>query len=109
MIYVAPLVVAAAVLGVGLYLMIAAHSVRRESDRTIQRLLAAHGSERASLLAYARDLNNRIMELAGVPHLEDVPRRELVVEDPWGEHTDPNVEGYVPTPNGEIDLEASVS
>jgi hypothetical protein len=76
--------------GVGLYLMISAHRVRQESDRTLQRALAEHARERASLLTYARDLNNRVMDLAGRTWERPLePHRELVVADPFGVDVNP--------------------
>lgn len=80
------LIAALIVLGVGVYLMLAAHDVRRESDRTIQRLLAEHGRER-------RDLMNRLMFLADKTY-EAPPSQEteLKIPDLWGDGVDVNVD-----------------
>jgi len=88
------LFVAAAGLGLGLYLMIAAHGVRRESDRTLQRALADAARERAELAGEREMLLDRMMQLSGHRYLDPAENghRELTIPDPWGAGVDPNVE-----------------
>lgn len=98
------MIAALAVLLVGLYMAAAAHRIRREADRQVQRtiadanaqrthLIADAATERAKLLDQQRDLQERLMHLVDRPF--EGPRRaprELVIPDPWGDDVDPNPE-----------------
>lgn len=79
------LVAAGVVLGVGLYLMHSAHSVRRESDRTISRLVEASERER-------RELHDRYMHALGRTFNPPPPGETPPYEDLFKD-IDVNVEG----------------
>ncbi len=98
MILLAAAALAAAALGLALYLMNAAHGVRREADRTLQRVLAEQAVERREWADDRTMLLDRLASAAGQPYLETNGKpRELVISDPWGP-VDPNVDGFLSEP-----------
>lgn len=69
MLYLGPLIV----LAVGVYLVVAAHRVRREQDRRIERILERAAGERKELLGYQDTLLERLAAAKG--HATPAPLR----------------------------------